>query len=229
MKPCVCLLPVMLLLLAVLTSGGTVSPARAQEPSFYPGIFPAMTPAYAAQVQHTVDAGQRRWLLDPAQVGLAFARFVHWGRPQSATVIRRGGGTALIAISSRSVPRARLLVQEAQLGRGRTGIWSVTGCFMNDLRIVSPPSGQRAASPLHVRGSVRVFEGTFTLRVLDVRWQQLGIKRVTGPANYRGPAPFAYSVRFRPRGRYALVEAFALSPRDGSLALLSMVKVMLRS
>jgi hypothetical protein len=191
-------------------------------------MFPALTSRYAADLQRSVDAGQRRWLLNPALVGESFARFIQWpARPGSGRVVSRHGSRAVIRIDRYDTRHIPLYVDVARLGRQRGGIWSVTGCHTANMRIIRPVSGTRVSTPLPVHGVANVFEGSFLLVVLNERWEPVGRKRMQVQGQQL--AQFSTKVPFHSRGSYAILKMFSGSAKDGKLERVAMVKVALGS
>lgn len=197
--------------------------AAAYQGTFYPGIFPALTSMYAANLQASVDAGHRPWMTDPALVGEAFGRFIHWpARKNSARVIDRSGRLATVRVERRDGPGIELYVEMARLGRRNGGIWSVITCHTTSMRITTPAVGTRVVSPIVVRGVATVFEGAFTVSVLNGAWKEIRRR----PMHLRGQLMTNWTARMayaRPAA-VAIIEAYALSARDGSLQEVAMVK-----
>src|SRR5204863_481697 len=56
--------------------------------------------------------------------------------------------------------------------------WTVTGCHTTSMWLTAPHGGQTVSSPATVRGRVSVFEGAFTVTMLNIHWQPIARKRM---------------------------------------------------
>ncbi|MHA6795430.1 hypothetical protein ACVGVM_18225 [Pseudonocardia bannensis] len=84
-------------------------------------LWPVTDPAEVAPLQARVDGGAQPWLLDPAEVAVAFAGATYgWGAPEAGSV---SGGTVVV----NDAAGGRATVTVVQPGRtGATGIWVVS-------------------------------------------------------------------------------------------------------
>lgn len=224
MRLSTCLVGAALLTLVLVPAGA--ERAHASAPA-YPGIYPALTASYAATLQAAVNRGQHLWLRDASAVALAFARHQGWGHGATQAVSQSptSARSVLVTVYDRQTPQLRLIVRERRQSRA-SAIWSVTACWMDNLRLTASTVPQPANRPLLVRGRVRVFEGAFKIVVLGQGGRWAGQRRLTVPqGNYTQPVPFQTLVKFVSGAPFAVVKATSRSARDGSLALLAMIKV----
>jgi hypothetical protein len=199
--------------------------AQSPAASFYPGMYPALTPSYAATLQARVDRGQQRFLLDPARVVGAFAQFIKWpARAASARVVSRQGARAQVSLEYITSRGRKLYVDLRLLGKQRKGLWSVVSARTGSVRITMPRPGAHVTSPVAVRGIGTAFEGAMILNMLDSGWHSIGQLPVT--ITGQQPTPFGFRLRFRAHGHYGIVRVSTDSPRDGRLLDVALVKVI---
>lgn len=83
--------------------------------------------------------------------------------------------------------------------------------------VTAPAPEARVRSPLEVRGSARVFEGTVNLRLVTEDGRQLAETFSTATAGAPGRGDFQATLAFTPpRGGKGYLEVFWISPNDGS-------------
>lgn len=183
-----------------------------------------MTASYAGKLQQSVNHGARAWMRNPSQVSEAFARFIRWPTVTGGSlVLWVRNGHAEVSVRRRDSPSVELRVALAQPGSTVHSIWSVTGCHTAFMRLTSPGAGTAVISPAVVRGRASVFEGQFAVVMLDTRWRVVGRSDV----HVAGSKMTFFRVRigFRDVGTYRVLEAYALSPKDGSLSGIAITKV----
>jgi hypothetical protein len=83
--------------------------------------------------------------------------------------------------------------------------------------VLDPVIGQRVTSPITVTGTADVFEATVNVRLLDADGQQIATAFTTASCGSGCRGDFRIRLPYRSGGdRAATVEAFWVSPRDGS-------------
>lgn len=200
--------------------------AHDRSATFFPGIYPATTQSYAASLQAKVNRGHSQWLLTPNRVAMAFARFIHWPASSSlGTVSRLSSDQVVVALARRDAPAAKLYVALKRLGASYSAIWTVTGCHTKNLVVNTPSAGAHVSSAITVKGLARVFEGQFSLTVFNGGWKKL--ESYTAHITGQILVTFQERVAYHGHGGYGIIEASALSPKDGSVLEVSMVKVAL--
>lgn len=126
------------------------------------------------------------------------------------------------------VKRVRFMVEGAVDERAREW-WGHVGLYEQPFErnlhnvwepaiwVTSPAPGARVKSPLEVRGSARVFEGTVNLRLVDQDGKRLAETFTTATDGAPGRGDFVTSLTFTPpRGEKGYLEVFWQSPEDGS-------------
>jgi hypothetical protein len=113
-------------LLAAGLLAGCASPAPAVPVPAPPQASSVALPwptGQAAELQRSVDGGAQPWLLDPAEVALAYAAAAHaWDSAQAVTA---AGGSTVDLTGPDGTRRTLTLAQPATAGPA--GIWVVTG------------------------------------------------------------------------------------------------------
>ncbi|HET9444578.1 MAG TPA: Gmad2 immunoglobulin-like domain-containing protein, partial [Acidimicrobiales bacterium] len=145
-------------------------------PGYFPGFWPAATPAGALAVQAAVDGGAGTWRRDPAEVARAFTRAVlGWSIVVDGAVVRGSaaeGWTAAVTF--------RPLIGEGPLAPGSphrldlVGLrgaerpaWFAAGLLSRDVVARVPAPGAFVASPMRVAGIGSGFEATLNTTVRD--------------------------------------------------------------
>jgi hypothetical protein len=90
-----------------------------------------------------------------------------------------------------------------------------------------PLANARITSPVTISGTAQVFEGVLQWRIVDTTGRVLGQGKTLAPAD--GVGAYSVSATFVPPASdtAGLVEVFSISPKDGSIADLVRVPVIL--
>lgn len=98
--------------------------------------------------------------------------------------------------------------------------------------VTEPRCNQQVSSPIHVEGTASVFEGALVVTVKDLAGEELAREYVQASEGAPGRGTFAVDLELPsmlPSPTRGTVEAFSLSPRDGSVENLFAVPVVLES
>ncbi|MGN9811260.1 Gmad2 immunoglobulin-like domain-containing protein [Micromonospora sp. BQ11] len=94
--------------------------------------------------------------------------------------------------------------------------------------VTAPTIGQRVTTPVVVTGTADVFEATVSVRVLDAAGREVGTAFTTATCGTGCRGAFRVTVGYRVgREQVGTVEAYEVSPADGSRTKVSAVPVLL--
>ena len=98
-----------------------------------------------------------------------------------------------------------------------------------NITVTGPASDSEVKSPVQVRGTAAVFEGTVEIVIRNARGEEVGKVFVTASAGAPERGDYAASIVFTTTGgkQNGKLEVFSRSPRDGSIVNLVSIPVVL--
>lgn len=203
----------------------------------FPGFFPDLTRSQAEQDQLlTVNLGKDPWKKDATQVALRMTgQFFKWSSNAKTSVLSGSGPQdvdAVVLVKSPFIGGGSVKVTLSRLEGNTHNLWVVVGVDEagGNLTITLPYKGDRASNPATVKGTGMPFDGMIgTAYIYDHLYNTIGQVKVTG-SGYK-VTPFSMSVPYTSTFKSGMQEGiealYTYSNADGSVASITMVKVML--
>lgn len=197
--------------------------AQPGQPAPFAGIWPFATKAEL----DAYAAGSEKTYRDPLATARDFlTKYVGMDNPVDFPPRTTAPGQVEVPMGPRYAeghtpianPQARFGVIVRQLGdQGASGPWTVTEVVAFDITPTAPKALDKVASPAHLTGSARAFEGTVNVQIREdgmLAGQSLGKGIVTGGGDVKRPysGDIAFRSPSKPGGAVLFTE---LSAADG--------------